>query len=129
MAAGLLGFAALPKAGARSHDMPPLIVFCTCPDLVFADALAHSLVQQRLAACVTLLPPAQSVYRWNGAIERGSEVQMLIKTTRARFAELEAMIVAAHPYELPELVAVEPAAGLERYLDWIGASTSPATAS
>jgi periplasmic divalent cation tolerance protein len=102
-----------------------LIVFCSCPDLALAQALASALVEQRLAACVQLLPGVQSVYRWDGAVERASEVQLQIKTDAARYAAVEAAILARHPYELPEIVAVESVAGLDRYLDWIGASTRP----
>lgn len=105
--------------------MPALIVFCTCPDEASADALAQALVERRLAACVTRLPGAVSVYRWRGAIERGNEVQLLIKTTADRFPALRDAVSSLHPYELPELIAVEAVAGLPRYLDWIGESTSP----
>jgi periplasmic divalent cation tolerance protein len=108
--------------------MPALIVFCSCPVAV-ADGLAHALVESRVAACVTLLPQARSVYRWQGEIERCDEVQLLIKTTRERWPALRAAVLEQHPYELPELIAVEVAAGLDRYLDWIGESTSPAPAS
>lgn len=106
-----------------------LIVFCSCPDLAQAQALASALVEQRLAACVQCLPGVQSVYRWEGAVERASEVQLQIKTDAARYAAVEAAILARHPYELPEIVAVEAVAGLDRYLDWIGASTRPDAAS
>jgi periplasmic divalent cation tolerance protein len=108
--------------------MRTLIAYCTCPDTASADAIARLLVERRLAACVSLRPVA-SVYRWKGTVERADEVQLQIKTTGGRLAELQAAIVAAHPYELPELIAVEVAAGLERYLDWIGESTSPDPAS
>jgi periplasmic divalent cation tolerance protein len=108
--------------------MRTLIAYCTCPDAATAEAIARVLVERRLAACVTL-QPAVSLYRWNEAVERADEVQLQIKTTAARFADLQAAIVAAHPYELPELIAVEVAAGLERYLHWIGESTSPRPAS
>ena len=106
-----------------------LIVFCSCPDLAQAQALASALVEQRLAACVQCLPGVLSVYRWEGAVERASEVQLQIKTDAARYAAVEAAILARHPYELPEIVAVEAVAGLDRYLDWIGASTRPDAAS
>ena len=86
------------------------------------------LVERPLRRCVSL-QPVTSLYRWNGAVERADEVQLQIKTTDERFAALQAAISAAHPYELPELIAVEVAAGLERYLDWIGESTSPDPAS
>lgn len=104
--------------------MSALIVFCTCPDQASAEALAEVLVAQRLAACVSLLP-VRSIYRWQGAVERAGEVQLLAKTTADRFEAMRSAVLAHHPYELPELIAVEAAAGLDRYLDWIGASTRP----
>jgi periplasmic divalent cation tolerance protein len=100
-----------------------ILVFCTCPDAATADRLALHLVEQRLAACVSALPGVRSVYRWQGAIERATEVQLLIKSTRARFDALRDAIVSAHSYELPELIAVEASAGLDRYLDWVGDAT------
>ena len=101
--------------------MDALLVFCTCPDDATAERLAQALVQQRLAACVSR-SPVQSVYRWNEAVERAAEVQLLIKTTRTAYPALERALRALHPYELPEILAVEAAAGLAGYLDWIGAS-------
>lgn len=109
--------------------MPALIVFCSCPDLSVAESLATALVEQRLAACVQVLPGLRSIYRWQGRLERADEVQLQIKTDAARYAAVEAEILARHPYELPEILAVEAAAGLDRYLDWIGASTRPDAAS
>lgn len=109
--------------------MSALLVYCTCPDRLQAESIARALVEGRLAACVSILPGVGSVYRWQGAVEHAAEVQLLIKTTRERYAELEAAVLAVHPYELPELLAVEPAAGLARYLDWIAAETTPPAAS
>lgn len=105
--------------------MTTLIVFSSCPDLAQAEALASALVDQRLAACVQLVPGVRSFYRWQGAVERSDEVQIVIKTSSDRLPALQQALLALHPYELPELVAVEAAAGLDRYLDWIGASTRP----
>ncbi len=99
------------------------LVFCTCPDTASAQSLAELLVQRQLAACVNLLPPIQSVYRWQGQIERAEEVQLLIKTCADRLEALSAAIVAHHPYEVPEIIAVSPSAGLPAYLDWIRAQT------
>ena len=105
--------------------MAALIVFCTCPDLASAESIASSLVETRLAACVNLLPGLRSTYRWQGAVERAEEVQLMIKTVPERFAAVRDAILARHPYELPEVIAVEAVAGLDRYLDWIGESTRP----
>lgn len=102
-----------------------VIAFCTCPDAATAARIADALVGERLAACVSALPGVQSVYRWQGAVERADEVQLLIKTVASRMPALMARIVALHPYELPEVVAVEAAAGLPAYLEWISAQVSP----
>ena len=72
-----------------------------------------------------MLPGVRSVYRWQGAVERADEVQLLIKTVAARMPALAARIVALHPHELPEVVAVEAAAGLPAYLEWISAQVAP----
>lgn len=103
------------------------LVFCTCPDLDSAQALAAALVGQRLAACVNLFPAMQSVYRWNGQVEQASEVQLLIKTTAGRMDALGALILREHPYELPEIIAITPSDGLPAYLDWIRAETREET--
>jgi periplasmic divalent cation tolerance protein len=103
------------------------LVFCTCPDTVTAQSLARHLVEQRLAACVNLLPPMQSVYRWQGQIEQAQEVQLLIKTCAERLDALSAAIVQQHPYELPEILMVSPDAGRPAYLDWIRAQTREET--
>ncbi|WP_305805282.1 divalent-cation tolerance protein CutA [Stenotrophomonas sp. YIM B06876] len=99
------------------------LVFCTCPDIDSAHALASLLVERRLAACVNLLPAMQSVYRWEGRVEQASEVQLLIKTTAARLDALSALIRREHPYDLPEILAISPSAGLPDYLDWIRVQT------
>ena len=104
--------------------MAVLLVYCTCPDDATAGRLALALVERRLAACVTRTP-VQSVYRWQDAVEQAKEVQLVIKTTRAAWPALERTLRALHPYELPEILAVEAAAGLAGYLDWIGASVAP----
>lgn len=107
-------------------DLPDtLLVLTNLPDAGQARALAEQLVDRRLAACVNILAPCTSVYRWQGAIESAAEVPLLIKTTRARYAALEAAIRAAHPYELPEIVAVPIELGLAGYLDWVAAGTAP----
>lgn len=100
-----------------------LIVLTNLPDRRSAGELAERLVHERLAACVNILAPCTSVYHWQGAIETTSEVPLLIKTTTARYAALEAAIVAHHPYELPEIVAVPVLQGLGPYLDWVAAET------
>ncbi|MBU8977685.1 MULTISPECIES: divalent-cation tolerance protein CutA [unclassified Lysobacter] len=103
---------------------PPVrLVLSTCPDAQTADALATALVEARLAACVNVLPGVRSTYRWQGAVERGEEVLLLIKTTADREAALVERLNALHPYELPEALAVEAVGGLTAYLDWVAEQT------
>jgi len=97
-----------------------LVVFCSCPDEESAGRLADALIEERLAACVTRLPGATSVYRWEGSVHRDPEVVLMIKTTAGRLANLSARIEALHPYEVPEVIAVPAAGGSERYLGWVG---------
>jgi periplasmic divalent cation tolerance protein len=103
-----------------SADMEQaILVFTNVPDATTATAIARKLVEQRLAACVNVLPQVQSIYRWQGMIEEAGELSLLIKTTQARYAELEAAIKALHPYDVPEVIAVPVVQGLPHYLDWI----------
>ena len=102
---------------------PALLCLSTCPDDATARRIAGALVEEGLAACVNVLPAVHSVYRWQGRVERADEVMLLAKTTAARFATLRERIVALHPYELPEILAVETAAGLPAYGDWVAAET------
>lgn len=103
--------------------MPVHLVFCSCPDPDTAQRLATTLVQARLAACVSVLPAMRSVYRWQGAVEQAEEVLLLAKTTAGRLPALTERLRELHPYELPEIVAVEAAAGLPAYLDWVADAT------
>lgn len=95
------------------------LVFCSCPDRQTADLLATTLVEEQLAACVSTLPAITSVYRWQGQLERAEEVLLLAKTEASRVPALSARILALHPYELPEVVAVEATGGLPAYLAWV----------
>ena len=105
--------------------MSSLLVFTSLPDAASAQTLAETLVEQRLAACVSILGPARSLYRWSGKIEAAKEIPLLIKTQAARYPALEAAIRSLHPYELPEIVAVPVEFGLPAYLAWVDAETSP----
>jgi periplasmic divalent cation tolerance protein len=105
--------------------MATLLVLTNLPDRASADRLAQALVERRLAACVNILPPCRSVYRWKGMIESAEEVPVLVKTALDRYADLEAAIRSLHPYELPEIVAVPITAGLPGYLDWVLGETRP----
>ena len=100
-----------------------VLVITNLPDEQSAAKLAQQLVEARVAACVNQLAPCTSTYRWQGNIETATEVPLLIKTTRAAYPRLEQLIRAAHPYELPEIIAVPVTAGLPAYLDWVSRET------
>lgn len=103
--------------------MEVLLVITNLPDQDQARQLARSLIEQRVAACANVLAPCHSVYRWQGEIETATEVPLLIKTSVARYPALEAAIRAAHPYELPEIIAVPLSRGLPEYLAWVATET------
>lgn len=100
-----------------------LLVLSTCPDADSGQRLARSLVEGRLAACVNLVGPVTSVYRWRDAIETAGEMLLVIKTTADRYPALEEGLRAAHPYEVPEIVAVPVQHGLNDYLEWVRSCT------
>jgi periplasmic divalent cation tolerance protein len=103
--------------------MSTLLVLTNLPDRAAAEKLADAIVAKNLAACVNILAPCRSVYRWKGAVQHDEEHPMLIKTTRERYAALESEMRAQHPYELPEIIAVPIERGLPAYLDWVAAET------
>jgi periplasmic divalent cation tolerance protein len=102
-----------------------LLVLTNLPDRAAAEKLADALIAKQVAACVNILAPCRSVYRWQGAVQHDEEHPVLIKTTRERYAALEAAIREAHPYELPEIIAVPIERGLPAYLAWVAAETVP----
>ncbi|PLK50384.1 divalent-cation tolerance protein CutA [Uliginosibacterium sp. TH139] len=101
-----------------------LLILCNVPDATCAHTIAQTLVERRLAACVNILAPCQSVYRWQGKVETASEVPLLIKSTAERYAELESALRSLHPYEVPEIIALPIAAGLPAYLAWLVQETA-----
>lgn len=103
--------------------MKPLLVLTNLPDRAAAESLADALITEQLAACVNILAPCRSVYRWQGAVQHDEEHPLLIKTTEERYAALEQAIRTRHPYELPEIVAVRIERGLAAYLEWLAAET------
>ena len=103
--------------------MGTLLVLTNLPDRAAAERLADTLVAKNLAACVNILAPCRSVYRWKGAVQHDEEHPMLIKTTAERYGALEQALRAGHPYELPEIIAVPVERGLQAYLDWVAAET------
>jgi periplasmic divalent cation tolerance protein len=103
--------------------MSTLLVLTNLPDRAAAQRLADLVVEKRLAACVNILAPCRSVYRWKGAVQHDEEHPILIKTTAERYPELEKALRAEHPYELPEIVAVPVERGLPAYLEWVAGET------
>ena len=101
-----------------------ILILTTMPDDDRADALARTLVHERLAACVNVHAPMTSTYRWKGALEREAERQVVIKTTSDRRAALEARLRELHPYELPEFVVLSAEAS-EAYAAWVNDGTRP----
>jgi periplasmic divalent cation tolerance protein len=101
------------------------VVLVTAPDLASARSLARGLVEQRLAACVNLLPGVESIYRWKGTVESSSEVLLLVKTAAGRLPALEAFLESEHPDEVPECIALQPARVERAYLDWLLAEAAP----
>lgn len=104
-----------------------LLVLTNLPDAPSAQKLARHLIESHAAACVNQLAPCTSTYRWQDKIETASEVPLLIKTTQAAYPRLETLIRAAHPYELPEIIAVPVNTGLSEYLAWVNQETTPDT--
>jgi len=105
--------------------MDTLLVLSNLPDREIALEVANRLVERRVAACVNVLAPCTSVYRWQGKLEAASEIPILIKTTAARYPALEQALRELHPYELPEIVAVPIRGGLPGYLACVAAETEP----
>lgn len=100
-----------------------ILVLTNVPDQTVATTLAHAIVENKLAACVNILPGIQSVYRWDGKTEQAAEVSMHIKTLSTRYAALEAYLHEHHPYDVPEIIAVPVVAGLPAYLHWLEEQT------
>jgi periplasmic divalent cation tolerance protein len=102
-----------------------LLVLTNCPDEETADRIATALVENRLAACVNVLPEVESTFRWQGRVEQAVEVPLLAKCTRERYAAVEEAIRQLHPYTVPEIIAVPVAVGFAPYLRWVEEETQP----
>ncbi len=114
----------LPEAGGGEKSSPPdsremMVVFCTFPDVEKAREVAGRMIEQGLAACVNLLPGVESIYKWEGEIQRDAEVLAIFKVASARFSELERAILAKHPYDSPEIVGITADKVEKNYLDWV----------
>lgn len=95
------------------------MVLCTFPDVAAARQIGTVLVEKQLAACVNLIPAVESVYRWQGKVETTAEVLAIFKTFAAVFPEFERVLTVLHPYDVPEIVAIEPATVSENYASWL----------
>jgi periplasmic divalent cation tolerance protein len=104
-----------------------VIVLTTFPADRDAESFARTLVEERLAACVNILSPMESIYRWHGAVEQACERQLVFKTTAARVEELRARMAALHPYEVPEMLVLSVTDGAETYLNWLRDSVAAAS--
>lgn len=98
------------------------IILCTCPNKEAAEKVAYILLEQRLAACVNIIPAISSIYRWHNTIEKTEESLLLIKSDARCYTKLEAEIRKVHPYETPEIVALAMEQALPEYLQWLQAS-------
>ena len=103
--------------------MDARIALSTCPNVDSAERIARTLVEERLAACVSRFGGVTSTYRWNGAVASEDEVLLLIKTTADRYAAMETRLVELHPYEVPEVLAITPDGGSAPYLAWLTRET------
>jgi periplasmic divalent cation tolerance protein len=101
------------------------MVLTNVPDEATADTLARTLVDERLVACVNILAPCRSVYRWEGRVEHATEIPLLMKTAQDRYPALQRRIRELHPYDTPEILAWKPGAGWPAYANWVIAQTRP----
>ena len=100
------------------------VVLVTAPDEEVAARIARQLVAERLVACANLLPRVRSIYRWEGEVQDDAEVLLVLKTQARRISALATRVRALHPYELPEIVALDVSGGDAGYLDWVIAESS-----
>jgi periplasmic divalent cation tolerance protein len=98
------------------------VVLVTAPDLKTARALAKNALAAKLIACANLVPKIESHYWWQGKIESGAEVLLVLKTRKSKLAALEKLVLAGHPYDTPEFLVLSPSAGGKKYLEWLGAN-------
>jgi len=106
------------------RDTGARVVLVTCGKLIEARKIALAVVGQKLAACVNMISePVNSVYRWKGKVETGSEYLLVMKTSKERLKELEEAVLSLHSYETPEFLVLNAEGGSSAYLEWIAAST------
>lgn len=122
-------FPTAPNLTLRAGTLGPLswyapmtdkiVVLSTCETQDDASRIARHLVEQRLAACVNIIPQATSVYRWKGEIQESPELLLIIKSSRPLLAALQRELVRVHPYEIPEIISLPIIDGSNQYLDWL----------
>ena len=101
-----------------------LVVLCTCPDSATAGSLATGLVENRLAACVNILPEIRSIYRWQNEVQQDAETLLVVKTSLETYPLLESWLIEHHPYDVPEVLALPIERGAPDYLDWVVRETT-----
>lgn len=101
------------------------IALVTAPDPETGERIARALVEERLAACVNLVPGLRSIYRWEGAVQSDAEVLLVVKTRTDRARALEERVLALHPYDVPEVLRIAPRGGSESYLRWVREECAP----
>ncbi|MEJ2214323.1 MAG: divalent-cation tolerance protein CutA [Gammaproteobacteria bacterium] len=99
--------------------MSAIVIYCTCPDIETAERISRLSVEQRMAACINMIPGITSIYTWDGNIQQDQEVLLVIKSTKDRFGDIQNLINDEHPYDLPELIAVPITESSPDYLEWI----------
>lgn len=111
----------------ENQPLNAVIMLTTLPDPEICEALARSLIEAGVAACVNCLPAGTSVFKWDGQVQTQAETVVLIKTTRESAAKVSRIVHNAHPYELPELLVVPVIGGSTQYLDWLTRAARPAS--
>ena len=100
-----------------------IIVFITAPNEKEAAAISQTIVGERLAACINIIPSVRSIYRWQGRVEDEQEVLMIVKTKKSLFERLQERVKELHSYEVPEIIGLPLVEGSKEYLDWLGQET------
>jgi len=118
--------ASMATMSCSAEANPVVVVYVTCPDAAACDKVIDAVIgKDRLAACVNIVPGITSVYRWKGEVQRDAETLLIMKTTRACLEKLQDAVIAAHPYETPEVLALEAVGGSAAYLKWVADETGP----
>ena len=116
---------AMQTKDMQGNSLDYCLVLSTCPNQESAESIARQLVENKLAACVNIIPGLTSVYEWQGNIETSQEHLLLVKTKTTAFQAVETSILSRHPYELPEIISIPLNNGLANYLSWIDDNVAP----